>query len=100
MAILSATLIRLLPLTVNMHYILINFIVINVVLGVFNLIPIPPLDGSRILAGLMPASISSAYERIEPYGFLILVLLIGLGILSSIVWPLVALILRFLGIYS
>jgi len=46
-------------------------VVINVFLGVFNLMPVPPLDGSRILERFLPASARDAYERIEPFGFMI-----------------------------
>jgi Zn-dependent protease len=60
---------------------------INIVLGVFNLIPIPPLDGSRILAGLLPDSLAAAYVRLEPYGFFILIALIWLNIFNVVVRP-------------
>ncbi|MFH1415885.1 MAG: site-2 protease family protein [Elusimicrobiota bacterium] len=49
----------------------------NIVLGLFNLIPIPPLDGSRIVSSLLPAEAAYRYEKIAPYGFFILILMIG-----------------------
>lgn len=56
-----------------------NFLIINLFLGTFNLLPIPPFDGSRIVMGLLPAPLARIYGRIEPYGlivvFVILVLL-------------------------
>jgi Zn-dependent protease len=51
-------------------------ILINIILFVFNLIPIPPLDGGRVLAGLVPAKIADLLDKIEPYGFFIV---LGLG---------------------
>lgn len=59
-------------------------IFINIVLMVLNLIPIPPLDGSRIVSGLLPADAARQYNRIEPYGLIILLLLMVTGVLASI----------------
>lgn len=58
---------------------------INIILAAFNLIPIPPLDGSKILAGFLPRRIGALFSRIEPYGFFILIGLLYLGILDPVI---------------
>ncbi len=63
---------------------------INLNLAAFNLIPIPPLDGSQILKGLLPRRHLPAFERMEPYGFLILVLFLATGMAQRVLSPLVA----------
>lgn len=60
---------------------------INVILMVLNLLPLPPLDGGRVLAGLVPARVSSALDRIEPYGLLIVILLLVTGLLGRVLGP-------------
>jgi Zn-dependent protease len=63
-------------------------LLLNLGLGVFNLIPVPPLDGSHVLEELLPASMSEAYNQIRPYGFLLLYGLMFLGVFSAIFIPL------------
>ncbi len=66
-----------------------HIILVNVILAVFNLIPIPPLDGSRIVMGLLPVPLAIRYAAIEPYGFIILFALLYLGLFDLIIWPVV-----------
>jgi len=66
-------------------------VVINIMLAIFNLLPVPPLDGSKILMGLLPRRQAYALSKIEPYGMLILLLLIFTNVISflarAIVFP-------------
>jgi Zn-dependent protease len=64
-------------------------VIINVVLGVLNLIPVPPLDGSRVVYWLLPDKQAAAYYRLEPYGMVILMLLIMFGVLGRIISPII-----------
>lgn len=98
LAVILAVIIRIIPVPVLLGTVLIKLIEINVALGIFNLIPIPPLDGSRILMGLLPEPLDAQYASIEPYAAIILVALVWLGALNWILWPLVSIILKFLGV--
>ena len=69
-------------------------VLINTMLMVLNLLPLPPLDGGRILVSWLPGPLAWQVSRIEPYGFFILVGLIYFGILSMILWPFIALFLN------
>ena len=61
-------------------------LLLNVVLAVFNLMPIPPLDGSWVLSGLLPHHLSVLYDRIRPYGFMLLLLLLFSGALGRAIF--------------
>lgn len=68
---------------------------INVVLAVFNLVPIPPLDGSRIVMGLLPRRLAYEYGKLERYGMLIVLALVVAGGFRYVVWPIVDLLRKF-----
>jgi Zn-dependent protease len=64
-------------------------IVINAIIGIFNLIPLLPLDGGRILASLLPDKLSHSYSRTEPYGLIVVVLLMVTPLFGWLLLPLV-----------
>jgi Zn-dependent protease len=66
-----------------------NGIIINVVLMVLNLLPIPPLDGGRVVAGVLPTNIAIPFMQLERFGMVIILLLLVSGILGKIMWPIV-----------
>ena len=88
----------------NLH----NAIILNLVLAVFNMLPVPPLDGAKVLVGLLPHPLDFKFARLERYGFLILIgLLFILPMLASelgseinpvawIVWPITEMLYNFL----
>lgn len=63
--------------------------ILNITLGVFNLIPVPPLDGGNVAMGLMPVPVAQAVARLRPYGFIILYGLMLTGILARVMFPIV-----------
>ena len=63
----------------------------NIIIMVLNLVPLPPLDGGRILVSLLPHRLAWRVARIEPYGFLILIVLLLTGVLGAMLWPAIGL---------
>lgn len=71
-------------------------IFINTILMVLNLLPLPPLDGGRVLTGLLPGPWAYRLSRVEPYGFFILIALLFTGLLGLILWPLISAVISLL----
>jgi Zn-dependent protease len=77
--------------TIGLAQILLAAFTINMVLAIFNLIPIPPLDGSGILSGLLSDSAAAKYDQIRPYGFILIIILAYTNVLNFIYWPILIL---------
>src|ERR1700741_3291285 len=71
------------PVALLLH----NLLRMNISLAVFNLLPFPPLDGSKVLETFLPPSMQPIYEILERYGFLILMMLMYLGVFNAIITP-------------
>jgi len=98
LAFIISGVLKFVPLSGILAYLLFKLLTINVVLGIFNLIPVPPLDGSRVLMGLLPEDLSRQYVKLERYGFIILFVFIWLGFFDRILWPLVNSVIRIMGV--
>ena len=72
-------------------------IIINLILFIFNLLPIPPLDGSKVLSGIVPSSVSAIMDKIEPYGLFIVIGLLYFGVLNTIISPVLDFFLKTIG---
>jgi Zn-dependent protease len=75
-------------ITAPIFLFLYSLVTLNVGLAVFNLLPLPPLDGSKALQSFLPASFEPIFDLLETYGFLILIVLMQMGIISFLVSPL------------
>ena len=65
-------------------------------LAIFNLLPIPPLDNSRILMGVLPPSAAYRFAGLEPYGIILVLVLFYLGIIGKIIMPIIQTLAKFL----
>jgi Zn-dependent protease len=66
-----------------------NLLIMNISLAVFNLLPFPPLDGSKVLSTFLPASMQPMLDFLEQYGYWLLILLIYMGFFRAIITPIV-----------
>ncbi len=73
-------------------------IIINIVLMVLNLLPIPPLDGGRVVAGILPPKLALPFMQLERFGMIIILGLLLSGILGKIMWPVVQHFVKIIGI--
>jgi Zn-dependent protease len=97
LAVFSAILLAIVPVSphtlgepnvsVPVAKILTGLVSLNVLLAVFNVLPIPPLDGGNVLAGLLPPNLAAAFNKLRPYGFVLLYVLILSSAFSYIVIP-------------
>ena len=71
-------------------------VLVNCVVFAFNLVPVPPLDGGRVVMGLLPTRASIAYSRIEPYGFFVVLALVATGVLNVWMRPVIGALQSFL----
>ena len=71
-------------------------VIVNVLLAVFNMVPVPPLDGGNVVAGLLTGSMARTFDQLRPYGFLILYGLMLTGLISTIISPPASLLLSWL----
>ncbi|MDF1588653.1 MAG: site-2 protease family protein [Gammaproteobacteria bacterium] len=81
-----------------MLYMGIAGVLINTMLMVLNLLPLPPLDGGRILTSVLPGPLAWQVSRLEPYGFFILLGLLYFGILGMVLWPMIGAFIKLLAV--
>ena len=96
MAATAAIILRVVAVPPGLSSALEISVFVNVLLAVFNMVPVPPLDGGNVLAGLLTGSMADTFDRLRPYGFLILYGLMLTGMLTTIISPPASLLLSWL----
>ena len=76
--------------------VLVTAVTLNILLAAFNVLPIPPLDGGNVLAGIVPESAARLIDQMRPYGFLVLYALLLLGVLDKFIFPIARFFARWL----
>jgi Zn-dependent protease len=99
MAVIAAVILSVLPDEMAFgpmtpRGLLARFVVLNVFLAVFNMIPVPPLDGGNVLSGFVPEPVARLIDQIRPWGFLVLYALLFTGVLDTFVTPVASWILE------
>ena len=100
--ILAFALSLFLKININLPALIFNILIagiyVNLVLAVFNLIPIPPLDGSRVVIGLLPRELAVRYIRLERFGIPLIFLLMFMGLFNYLIRPIVQILANLLGV--
>jgi Zn-dependent protease len=86
LAVLAASIVRVLPSGL-VAAALESAVFVNVLLAVFNMVPVPPLDGGNVLSGLLTGSMAETFDKLRPWGFVILYAMMLSGVLWTIVAP-------------
>lgn len=97
LAVVASQLTRF-PMSLDAYKFVEAAVFINLLLATFNMIPVPPLDGSRLVMGLLPRQLAVPYSQLERYGILIVMAFIYMGVLDAVVLPVVEWAGRLLGV--
>lgn len=97
LAVVASQLTRF-PMSLDVYKFVEAAVFINLLLATFNMIPVPPLDGSRLVMGLLPRQLAVPYSQLERYGILIVMAFIYMGVLDAVVLPIVEWAGRLLGV--
>ncbi|MFT5169770.1 MAG: Zn-dependent protease [Lysobacterales bacterium] len=80
------------------HEFLTLMIIVNILLAVFNMVPIPPLDGSRVVMAFLSGKALIEYSKLERFGIIIIIVFLQLGLFEKFIWPIVKWVVQLLGV--